>query len=143
MQDNPILYERERRSIKAQEYAASSDVAVIKVNVPGIDKNIPEAQIIMSIFLAKADANSFSVRELSFGADGTCAFCTVAGAKEIKEQAVKIEEEHPLGRFIDIDVIPKAASRSLSRANMRKCFICDRPAFVTAASFYSKLQSKG
>ncbi len=132
MQDNPILYERELRSIKARQYAAESNIAVVKANIPGIDKNIPEADFLISVFLSEIEKNVLEVKELCFGADGTYAFCVVPNAEEFKNLAVKIEEEHPLGRFIDIDVIPKGENKSLTREKMRRCFLCDKPAFVCA-----------
>ncbi|ERJ13856.1 citrate lyase holo-[acyl-carrier protein] synthase [Haloplasma contractile] len=53
-------------------------------------------------------------------------------AKLIKEQTIRIEDQHPLGRLIDLDVYYRTV-QSLSRLdmshNVRKCFLCEKEAF--------------
>lgn len=46
-------------------------------------------------------------------------------AEEVKTLTVKIEEEHPLGRLFDLDVIADNG-RKISRKNYRKCLICGK-----------------
>lgn len=55
--------------------------------------------------------------------------------QEMKEQMIKIEEEHPLGRLFDLDVIKfnkaseiEGVSRTQFNWPVRRCFICDQPA---------------
>lgn len=55
--------------------------------------------------------------------------------REMKELMVEIEENHPLGRFFDLDVLflnkngnVEGTSRTQLGLPVRKCFICDRPA---------------
>ena len=55
--------------------------------------------------------------------------------REMKELMVKIEENHPLGRLFDLDVLflneeghVEGTSRTQLGLPVRKCFICDRPA---------------
>lgn len=60
-----------------------------------------------------------------------------APGAEVKEKTVQIEETHPLGRLMDIDVIA-AGGKSISRAdigqNWRKCIICGQsPAYCMRA----------
>lgn len=43
---------------------------------------------------------------------------------KIKELTTKIEENHPLGRLFDMDVID-ISGQKLSRKDWRKCIICD------------------
>ena len=56
-----------------------------------------------------------------------------APAEALKEIATSIEEEHPLGRLFDMDVLDENGSK-LSRAVPRRCLICDEEASVCARS---------
>lgn len=53
--------------------------------------------------------------------------------KEAKEIACNIEDEHPMGRLFDIDVIGKD-KKPLSRENInkppRKCLVCEQDAHI-------------
>jgi len=53
---------------------------------------------------------------------------------EIKTLTVDIEENHQLGRIFDIDVFDSNLNQIKSKREMRKCFICDRPAFECSRS---------
>lgn len=48
-------------------------------------------------------------------------------AEKIKESMIFIEENHPLGRLFDIDVL-NSSGEKMSRENFRKCFICNKNA---------------
>lgn len=54
-------------------------------------------------------------------------------SKKLKEITVKIEENHPLGRLFDMDVLDKNGEK-LSRPDFRKCLICGRQAQLCARS---------
>ncbi|MBR6006755.1 MAG: citrate lyase holo-[Clostridia bacterium] len=60
-------------------------------------------------------------------------FALRADAEKVKERCVRIEEEHPLGRLLDIDVIAENGEK-LSRIAPRKCLICGENAAVCARS---------
>lgn len=69
---------------------------------------------------------------------GCEAFFVVMGDSEkIKKQMVEIEDNHALGRFLDIDVILPSGQK-VSRLGLgmepRRCFICDNPASSCARS---------
>lgn len=51
-------------------------------------------------------------------------------ALEAKRRCCEIEEKHPLGRLMDIDVIRKdgPVSRTEAGYEPRRCLLCDRPA---------------
>ena len=51
----------------------------------------------------------------------------------LKNLAVKIENDYPVGRLFDIDVID-SKGRKLSRKNFRKCRICEKQAQDCARS---------
>ncbi|MBQ9709258.1 MAG: triphosphoribosyl-dephospho-CoA synthase, partial [Clostridia bacterium] len=69
------------------------------------------------------------VEKTLFGADGACSLFLLKKGKVCKRKFVRLEEKHPLGRFVDIDVTLKNAKASLSRKKSRKCFLCNKPAF--------------
>lgn len=55
--------------------------------------------------------------------------------REMKTIFVQLEEQHPLGRIFDLDVVfldesgnLQGTSRTEFRLPVRRCFICDRPA---------------
>ncbi|MBE6121381.1 MAG: citrate lyase holo-[acyl-carrier protein] synthase [Erysipelotrichaceae bacterium] len=60
-------------------------------------------------------------------------FSVQADPEVIKDITVGIEEQHPLGRLFDMDVID-TDGKKLSRQVYRKCLICDRQAQECARS---------
>lgn len=59
-------------------------------------------------------------------------------AKEVKLTCIKFEDDTPLGRLFDADVLVKDDKMALSRKDLgqavRKCFLCERPAKECARS---------
>lgn len=126
-----ILADREARNNSIIKAAESGNVITVKANIPGADKRVKESFLIVRYF-TNSVLNSLDGEATIFdSADGMYSLIkTVAG--NLKERAVEIEISDPIGRFCDIDVYLKGAKCSLSRGNMRKCFICQNPAFVCA-----------
>ncbi|MDG3085604.1 citrate lyase holo-[acyl-carrier protein] synthase [Vibrio hannami] len=61
----------------------------------------------------------------------------LSSAEEVKHAMVSIEDEHPLGRLFDIDVLDEkgiAVSRDNFNLPRRKCLICDNEAKICARS---------
>lgn len=60
-----------------------------------------------------------------------------APAEDLKRQLISLENDHPLGRLWDCDVIAPGRI-SLSRTQLgfsgRKCLVCDEPAFACGRS---------
>ena len=56
-----------------------------------------------------------------------------APAAEIKDFCVRIEENHPLGRLFDMDVLDIDGTK-LERENQRSCIVCGAPGRACAAS---------
>jgi holo-ACP synthase len=55
----------------------------------------------------------------------------------LKLATVELEDNHPLGRFWDLDVIapgPRLLSRKQLALPVRRCLMCDRPAFECSRS---------
>ncbi len=57
-------------------------------------------------------------------------------AREIKEKMVEIEENHPLGRLFDIDVMERSGSISRTEIGLapRKCLLCGQEAKLCCRS---------
>lgn len=123
-----ILQARELRTMQVLKLAKTSDVLTIKANVPGENKNLPQSYVLVGLFANLAKPFTKGKAMLLECADGPCLVYEATVGAKIK--AVELEETHPLGRFVDIDVYPCGSQKSLSRGKMRKCYVCSNPAFV-------------
>ena len=125
-----ILSARDRRRTVISKMSQTSDVVSVKANVPGGNKNISHSVMLVSYFSRIIKNRQCRDIEMHGGFDGAWSAGRVQSGENFKKASVSIEENHPLGRFIDIDVTLCGEEKSLSRASMRKCFLCDNPAFV-------------
>ena len=123
-----ILQARQNRCDYVAHLAKTQNVLTVKANIPGDNKRIPEAYALVRLFGSLVADLTIGKPTFLDGADGPC--LVYEAADNAKISAVELEESHPLGRFIDIDVYEKGSSRSLTRGSMRKCYVCDKPAFV-------------
>jgi holo-ACP synthase len=103
-----------------------------RINYPGIYKDNELTRGIMSVVkkeIISSFESSILYQSLSYTAEGPCFMIIVSlGSEDAKLCAVKIEDEHPLGRFTDIDVYrPDGSSLSRSQFGLesRKCYLCD------------------
>ena len=126
-----ILADREKRGRFVARAAQSGDVITVKANIPGADKRIGESFLIVRYFVIKTLEVFKGSAEFYDGADGYCAVLSVSG-ENLKERAVELEKNDPVGRFTDIDVYLQGSTHSLSRGYMRRCYICGNTAFVCA-----------
>ena len=108
------------------------DVCInMSVNAPGDSKYSNEAKLLVAYFdklinydyVKKETYNTLKGIQINYFINGV-------KADDVKNEMVKLEDEHPLGRFIDLDVFEKNSKQSLSRDTLRKCYLCDKPAFV-------------
>ncbi|MCS7232756.1 MAG: citrate lyase holo-[acyl-carrier protein] synthase [Synergistetes bacterium] len=105
---------------------------VLTLNYPGVNKINDISRFIFSEALKSIDIFSFI---LTIQEEGPAGFCLIGLLSEdplqAKLKAVKIEEEHPLGRLFDIDIIDYPF-RILSRRDLgfkvRACILCGREA---------------
>ena len=130
MLNDKILICREERSKKTIEYAKNSSVITLKANVPGWEKNIPHAYLLVSYFAKLLINKGANLLEWFFNEDGITLYFACENGEEFKNLAISLEENLPIGRLIDIDVTLKGEKISLSRENPRKCFLCSNPAFL-------------
>ena len=126
-----ILSDREAKNNLIIKTAESGNVITVKANIPGADKRIKESFLIVRYF-TNSVLNVLGGEATVFdGADGMYSVVKPTG-NNLKERTVELEISDPIGRFCDIDVYLKGAKNSLSRGSLRKCFICQNPAFVCA-----------
>lgn len=124
-----ILDAREKRRYKILEYISDYQVVTIKSNIPGINKNIKEAYLLVNYFLQKLLKFNPEKYELFDTIDGPIAYLFFCYQKYLKEETIIIEENDELGRLIDIDVYYHNTS-SIKRHKQRKCFLCDKDVFI-------------
>jgi holo-ACP synthase CitX len=123
-----ILQNREERVKKQEELLQkhNSSLLSLTINIPGVYKKNEDAHYIYERALFEIEALHVKILEKIFTCKDTgyeALFSVEMDAKELKKLTCKIEEEHPLGRFMDIDVIDMNKT-ILSRGRQRKCYIC-------------------
>jgi len=140
-----ILQAREERWNKKRQLAVeySSPVIALTLNIPGpektADRYLKAHALLVGVLQKELESSKVAIRyqEIRMGDDGPEAFWVVAGeALELKKIAIRAEENHPLGRLADIDVMSdggEVISRSDLGVAARKCFVCDKPAHLCAA----------
>lgn len=129
-----ILIERERR-IECQEKLIKQykmPILVIRVNYPGANKSNHFSQeiiVIMEQLICEMFSHYIRYKIMETTAEGPIVImCIDKKARDIKSLTLNIENNHTLGRCVDIDIYDEKGN-SISREdfglNMRKCFICD------------------
>jgi len=115
---------------------------VLTIVAPGRDKRTHESIVAANAAVSEV-RNTFTqhiteenLRDLPTGYEG---FWVIEGlsAAEVKARATDIEDMHPLGRLMDLDVMTIPGS-PISRADTgtppRKCLLCDNDARVCMRS---------
>lgn len=126
-----ILAAREQRNEYVLKLARTSDVITAKANVPGSEKRVKESFLIVRYFANRLKDAFTGDPVILDGADGMCAVLSVRG-EGLKLKTTAIEEGCRIGRYADLDVYPQGGNHSLSRGQMRKCYLCGNAAFVCA-----------
>ena len=147
-----ILEARSRRWQVKQSLARRWRACVFSLclNIPGPDKNPPGADRAFALLgaalreahareLERNGCNAANMREIrGAGSDGPYQLMVspLPGCT-LKRMAVRLEQEHPLGRLADIDVLTQAGA-PVSRADLglppRACFLCGEPAALCRRS---------
>ncbi|ATW26199.1 citrate lyase holo-[acyl-carrier protein] synthase [Candidatus Formimonas warabiya] len=141
-----LLKARDERAEKQKELIKKFDLPVISmtVNIPGKNKKTSASTRIFRegchVLIEKMEENEnrllyVEIREPNTGSE---AYVVVkADAPALKELMLQIENEHPLGRLWDLDVIGPNGS-AISREELgypkRKCLLCEEDAHVCARS---------
>ncbi len=124
-----ILSSREYKFNKIQFLKTSYKVVItVKSNIPGNNKNLNVSYILVEFFEKLIPLNMIEYSCFHDGYDGPYFLLgSNLDPVAIKQILMDIEETHPLGRFIDLDVYD--GNQTLSRGTMRKCYLCDDFAF--------------
>ncbi|MBN2876413.1 MAG: triphosphoribosyl-dephospho-CoA synthase [Bacilli bacterium] len=125
-----ILFAREKKQEEIQFLKSSFKALIsVKTNIPGNNKRIKIAYMLVRMFKELIPFDMVEYTKFYDGYDGPYFLLgSNLDPKSIKQTLMSIEETHPLGRFIDLDVYD--GENSLSREKMRKCYICNKDAFV-------------
>lgn len=131
---NKILKARENRLYKIKQIQSNNAVIVVKANIVGENKNLNIAYLLTNLFKGIVKKKIKIMREYFHeSADGP--YYLLLTSKDInhKNVLVGIEENHPLGRYIDLDLYVNgdtSISRNDLNLNRRKCFICENDAII-------------
>ncbi len=138
MELKEILLAREERAHRQKELLAQyrKPLLCYTMNIPGPEKNSP--LITKGFLLGKQwiDAQfphilHYEQRLLPTGCE---AYYVLDGEEDaIKELSMEVEQSHPMGRLLDLDVLTPAGEK-LSRSQPRKCLLCDGDARLCARS---------
>ena len=141
-----VLANRDRRVVLQQAALATFQKPIISISlvIPGPVKDSPEARQLMEAALHALemllDRQQWPVlsRELRLEPTGPEALLVIhAKAMELKLALTQLEEEHPLGRLWDLDVICPAQgsiSRQFLGFEPRRCLLCGEVAHACARS---------
>jgi holo-ACP synthase len=147
-----LLLAREQRAQRQKELIERHKAGLISftVNIPGNNK---DSQLSRRIFDAGLSAikrgfqlNGIKIihEEANYKFTGAEAFVSVdADEIQIKKICVEIEENHPMGRLFDIDVIDRKCNliqRDTLKKRKRKCLLCEEDAYSCARSKKHRLE---
>ncbi|MDD4482193.1 MAG: triphosphoribosyl-dephospho-CoA synthase [Bacilli bacterium] len=132
-----ILEDRENRINNLKKFMINDNLyVVVKANIPGINKKIFYAYFFIRFFkkLLKRKYNCLRI-EFFDSFDGPYYFLEITDIELItlKKELIILEDSHPLGRFIDLDVFRQnvvSISRHDLGCDFRKCFLCDNDAYL-------------
>jgi len=135
---NELLNAKDQRQKNIQQLFLNCDVVVsIKSNVPGLNKSISDAYFLIRIFLNEL-ISRLAIKHIDFyeSFDGPYFLLSLdkTDLETLKMKLMDIEDHHPLGRMIDLDLYSKKTTSSLKRSSygkpLRKCYICELDAAV-------------
>jgi holo-ACP synthase len=141
-----ILTARERRAARQSAALARFEQPLVSMTVvmPGPVKDglLPRRVLEVAAWELNALAASSNwpvlSREVLWPETGPEAIYVIAAEPELlKSAAVELEDQHPLGRLWDLDVIapgPRLLSRKQLSVPARRCLVCERPAFECGRS---------
>jgi len=141
-----VLVARERRVARQSAALARFGKPLVSMTVvmPGPVKDGPLPRHVLEVALqeveALANARHWAVLEREFSSRQTgpeAIYVLAADPGLLKAATVQLEDQHPLGRLWDLDVIAPGEG-GLSRWALalppRRCLVCDRPAFECGRS---------
>lgn len=141
-----ILASRDNREAKRKKLieAYKMPLLVFTLNAPGSIKTSISSNIVFNYYIDIIDrhiciangesykASAIKYKEKTMDVATNEYFAVFdADPKILKDSLVKLEDQEKIGRLFDIDIYD-ANGEKLSRGKLRKCFLCDKPAFECA-----------
>lgn len=134
-----MLDARDRRAERQKRFLETSPVLIcLTMNIPGSIKTSPE---ILAAFRegVRRVQSAVGARPILYEAfTGPEAYVPLnADAEVVKREMCRIEDEEPLGRLFDLDVLAKNGEKCCRSAlgfSPRSCLLCGKPAFACARS---------
>ncbi|USS93284.1 citrate lyase holo-[acyl-carrier protein] synthase [Fructilactobacillus ixorae] len=135
-----VLQSKDHRARQQQQLVTkfpTGTVVALKLNVPGPIKTNAALQRLFTVGQRLLERQFQGIARLqapvvTTGLAGTEAFYVFAiDGWEAKRRAVAFENQPPLGRLFDADVLTQAQvhyARQELGEQARRCFLCDRPA---------------
>jgi len=133
-----VLENKEQRVKKQWELCEKYDSPVLSltINIPGAKKQSSDAKFIFNE--AVKEIENFGLK--TYEKISTCRntgyealWSLHVEPLVLKKLTCRVEESHPLGRFMDIDVLDRD-KKILSRKTQRRCYLCSESAKVCARS---------
>ncbi len=128
------LHAKEKRRDRIETFLKQHPVIlVLKTNLPGDKTHSTEAALLLRQFNHLCETFLHIPGEFHQAADGDYyLYGTKTDAKKLKKHMLYLEDNHPLGRLVDLDVhTPKGPlTRKQLNVTERRCFLCDKPATV-------------
>lgn len=126
-----MLAARDSRVSRQQALLAAYDRPLLSftLNIPGPIKDSPAIRRAFRCGLSRLDGLSLPLlcREERYSVTGPELLCAVdTDAAALKALCLSIEDEEPIGRLFDLDVIDRNG-RKLSRPKERPCLVCGAP----------------
>lgn len=132
-----ILLAREQRVLKQQQLIETYRCSLLcmRVNYPGVHKNNNVSIGIFNVLayeLYTSFQNDLQYCNVEITAEGPILTAVIGlAAEHIKAMAVQMEENHALGRFVDIDTYSSSGT-GIRRQQLgfkgRSCYLCPEPA---------------
>jgi len=122
-----ILIARSNRAKTIQTLSMNANVLSMHVNMPGDEKNTPHTTIILNVF-TRLITTLYQTKITHYDSiDGDYYLMKFKGDPyKLKKTMIFLEDNHPIGRFIDLDVYTKGQTISRQDLSIKKrpCFIC-------------------
>ncbi len=136
-----ILDAREERAELQAELLKryGKPLLIHRVNMPGAQKDTPLSQGIFTVMeaeeMAGFDDKAVYKKQLISAEGPVMVRVMDMSAEALKLSAVGIEDEHPLGRYVDLDVYAvsgESMCRTMLGHAARTCYLCGLPAHECA-----------
>lgn len=133
---NSIIAARDRRQELLDGYLGGGCRATVtlSLNIPGADKNPPEAGALFSWALRGLAEALPGVADLHAAGDALGPYAVMAvnlEAAEVKRRCITLESARPFARLLDLDVYDQSGGQ-VGRASLglapRPCLVCGLPA---------------